>query len=556
MAALMARADLARVEAGEGPAPEAAVDVLVILNPGSTRYDPEDVRVALHRAFEAAGLTYRIFEVPAGGDARRAIRRVVAEALEEGVERVVAVGGDGTVSMAGDALARVSGPDRQAILGIVPAGTANVLAGELGVPGSIEAAVAAVVQDSPILTLDAIQIGDRFCFTQVGVGPDAVMIRDTSRRSQVRHGRLAYMMTFVKRAFRQPPRRFRMELDGTPLRAHAWQIIVANAGNLGAPPFTWGPGIDPTDGVLDLCVFDVRGPRDYVRLAWRFLLGRHRRDGSARYFHIRESLVIASDRPVLVQGDGEVLGKTPVTLRLKRHAVRVMVHREVAPAEAPVVPPTSAAEAAAGGESVAKDVETMMATEHSRTWVLQGRLLHPVAALQALDAAIFLKVNALSWGLADRAAHVISSTMRYGEGWALVLFLMSLVDFRTGLRTAVEAVPVIGLTMLTVNYPLKRFFRRRRPFIAFVKARVFGTRPRDYSFPSGHAAAGFAGALVLGAHAPALAPLFYALAVVVSLSRVYLGVHYPSDVAFGGLLGILIAWIYRLLYHALVPWLG
>jgi undecaprenyl-diphosphatase len=103
---------------------------------------------------------------------------------------------------------------------------------------------------------------------------------------------------------------------------------------------------------------------------------------------------------------------------------------------------------------------------------------------------------------------------------------------------------------------LKRLFRRRRPFIAFVKARVFGTRPRDYSFPSGHAAAGFAGALVLGAHAPALAPLFYALAVVVSLSRVYLGVHYPSDVAFGGLLGILIAWLYRLLYHALVPWLG
>jgi undecaprenyl-diphosphatase len=221
-----------------------------------------------------------------------------------------------------------------------------------------------------------------------------------------------------------------------------------------------------------------------------------------------------------------------------------------------VMPPVSAAEAAAAGESLAKDVETMLATEHSRTWVLQGPLRHPVAGLQALDAAIFLKVNALSWGLADRAAHLISSTMRYGEGWAFVLFVMILVDFRTGLRTAVEAAPVIGLTMLTVNYPLKRFFRRRRPFIAFVKARVFGTRPRDYSFPSGHAAAGFAGALVLGAHAPAFAPLFYALAVVVSLSRVYLGVHYPSDVAFGGLLGVLIAAGYRFLYHALVPWLG
>ena len=115
---------------------------------------------------------------------------------------------------------------------------------------------------------------------------------------------------------------------------------------------------------------------------------------------------------------------------------------------------------------------------------------------------------------------------------------------------------LIGLTMLTVNYPLKRFFRRRRPFIAFVKARVFGTRPRDFSFPSGHAAAGFAGALVLGAHAPLFAPLFFALAVVVSLSRVYLGVHYPSDVAFEGLLGLVIAGAYRSALHALVPWLG
>jgi undecaprenyl-diphosphatase len=82
-----------------------------------------------------------------------------------------------------------------------------------------------------------------------------------------------------------------------------------------------------------------------------------------------------------------------------------------------------------------------------------------------------------------------------------------------------------------------------------------GARPRDFSFPSGHAAAGFAGALVLGAHAPAFAPVFYALAVAVSLSRVYLGVHYPSDVAFGAFLGASIAALYRTLLLGLLPWL-
>src|SRR5689334_18871878 len=145
----MARADLARVEASAG---ETAADVLVILSPVPTRHEPEEVRGALHRAFDAAGLTYRIFEVPGEGNPRPAIRRAVAEAVREGTARVVAVGGDGTVSMAGDALARASGPGREAVLGIVPTGTANVLAGELGVPGSIEAAVAAVAQDPAILT--------------------------------------------------------------------------------------------------------------------------------------------------------------------------------------------------------------------------------------------------------------------------------------------------------------------------------------------------------------------------------------------------------------------
>ena len=527
--------------------------VLVILSRVSTRYEPETLRSTLDTVLGTAGLDYRVFEVPAQ-DARRAIRNEVARALDEGVERVVAVGGDGTVSMTGDALTRAARPGREALLGIIPAGTANVLAGELGIPGAIEAAAATLVDENVTLTLDAIQVEDRFCFTQVGIGPDALMIRETSRESQVRHGRLAYMATFVKRAFRQPSRRFSMELDGTPLQARAWQLIVANAGSLGAPPFTWGPGIDPTDGVLDLCVLDVRGAWDQVKLVARFLLGRHRRDVHTRYFRIRESVVISSDRPVLVQGDGEILGKTPVTLRLKPRALRVLVRRE-APVETESPPPAPDA-TAAPGESVAKDVETMLATEHSKTWVLQGPLRHPFAALQALDAALFLRVNALSYAFADQVAHVISSTMRYGEGWAFVLFVMIAIDFRTGLRTAVEAVPVIGLTMLTVNYPLKRFFRRRRPFMAFVKARVFGTRPKDFSFPSGHAAAGFAGALVLGAHAPLFAPIFYALAIIVSLTRVYLGVHYPSDVAFGGLLGVLIAAIYRFGLHLLWPGLA
>ena len=107
--------------------------------------------------------------------------------------------------------------------------------------------------------------------------------------------------------------------------------------------------------------------------------------------------------------------------------------------------------------------------------------------------------------------------------------------------------------MLTVNFPLKRLFRRRRPFLAFVKARVLGPRPQDFSLPSGHSAAAFAGAFLLTAHVPVLGPFFYLVALIVAFSRVYLGVHYPSDVVFGAVAGTALAVVYRTLFRAVVP---
>jgi len=529
-----------------------AEDYFVILNAAAPRYPPETIREALDKVFAERGAAVRVFEVPPGPDSRARVAHEVKRALAEGYGHIIAVGGDGTVSMAAEGLARNGGhPD--AVLGIVPAGTANVLARELGIPVSLESAVATIAEGRGTIELDAILAAGRTILTQVGIGPDAVMIRETSRASQARLGRLAYVTTFVRRAMKHPARRYTLTIDGSKLLAHAWQIVVANAGSLGAPPFTWGPRIDPTDGVLDVCVYDVHSMGAYLRLAWRVILGKHRKDENTRFFRVRECLTVECNRPVLVQGDGELLGRTPVTLQVLPRAVRVAVARPVE--EDPGAPPASPAkvEGAPAVESVTQNVEAMLA-QQSRTWVLQGALRHPIAALEALDAALFLRVNTWNLGaIPDRTLAFISRVMLYGEGWAIVVLAMMAVDFGRGLRTAAEAFPVIGATMLTIHYPMKRVFRRRRPFIAFVKARVLGPRPKDFSFPSGHSAAGFAGAVVLTPHAPALGPAFYALAVVMALSRVYLGVHYPSDVAFGAMLGAALASLYRLLLGLLLP---
>ena len=88
---------------------------------------------------------------------------------------------------------------------------------------------------------------------------------------------------------------------------------------------------------------------------------------------------------------------------------------------------------------------------------------------------------------------------------------------------------------------LKGLTSRDRPAITNPEPPPLVRTPLDLSFPSGHAASSFAAALILARAAPSRAPIFFALAVAISFSRVYVGVHYPVDVLAGAVLGVLVA---------------
>lgn len=549
-----------------------ALAVLVVFNPVAAQAESSNARRLLEEALASRALRHRFEDTGKGDDARRSTEESVQQALASGCRRVIAVGGDGTISLAAAQLIRSKRRGPKPVLAVVPTGTANVLARELGIPMAIEAAVALALDGDESIELDAIETPNRIVITQVGVGLDAQMIRGTSRKEQIKNGRLAYATAFVQRALSMRPHLYKLEVDGVTSDVRAYQIVVANVGALGAPPFTWGPGIDPSDGTLDVCIFRTRSIRHHLQLVGRLLTGRHHADAGTHYLCAEKRITITSRRPVLVQGDGELLGNTPITLGVLRRVLRVCVPRPLegleptpgAPADtAPTEPPPATGESpkavpandaarvdpetpvvAEPAETIKEDVEAMVA-QHSRTWVLQGWLKHPLSYLAALDAAIYLRINAMHLGTAaDHALILISRVMHYGEGWAIVAVAMLLTDFRSGLTAVAEALPVLWATMLTVNFPLKRLFGRRRPFIAFVEARVRGLRPLDSSFPSGHTAAAFAGALLFSAHLPWWSPVFYVLAAVVGFSRVYLGVHYLSDVLVGGTVGTLLAGAY------------
>ena len=173
---------------------------------------------------------------------------------------------------------------------------------------------------------------------------------------------------------------------------------------------------------------------------------------------------------------------------------------------------------------------------------LRRAVIKELAPLYAVDTAVFLDINQLPhprW--MNAAMRFVTIVMRGAHALSLGLLVAALREPRQGARVRAETLPPLWLTTAIIEVPIKRFFRRRRPFIEVVRATVVGRRPSSFSFPSGHSAAAFAGAALLRRQYPRWGWAFYGLALRVGFSRVYLGAHYPADVVTGAVGGNLLA---------------
>jgi undecaprenyl-diphosphatase len=125
-----------------------------------------------------------------------------------------------------------------------------------------------------------------------------------------------------------------------------------------------------------------------------------------------------------------------------------------------------------------------------------------------------------------------------GRGGMIWLAIDAIIAWRRARwRDFAALAGALLLATIAADWILKPLIDRTRPFDAIPGVAVIGGRPHDASFPSGHAANAFAAALVLSATAPRGRVVWWLLAAAIAYSRVYLGVHYPSDVVGGALVG-------------------
>jgi YegS/Rv2252/BmrU family lipid kinase len=272
-----------------------------------------------HRLLDAAGWRVESAVVKR----KRELRSAARQGLKDKVEVVVVVGGDGAVMQVVGVLA-----ETQVALGIVPKGTGNLLAGNIGVPHKLDKAVETLLTgnrrriDVGRLTID----GKELDFAVAcGIGFDARVMDATGTAEKGRWGKLAYVANAIGEARHLKNVKHEITIDGERLTTMAAQVFVANLGRVGGP-MQPRLKVRGDDGLLDVIVVRASGPLPGLLAGWEAL--RQRDLGESGPGHVLRAQArevrVETSTPRLVEIDGSVVGKTPIAVTIRPAALTVI----------------------------------------------------------------------------------------------------------------------------------------------------------------------------------------------------------------------------------------
>lgn len=295
-------------------APSPLADIVVVHNPYSSAGNEARLRHAVAQAFGERPVDFCECSPHADMHSR------LAPWLQRGVRLVIAAGGDGTISDVAQALA-----GHEAVLGILPQGTSNVLARELRLPLRLEAAARLLAGQFAVRKIDILRAGDAVCVLGVSVGLSALAMKDTGRGQKRLLGPWSYWLTFARHFFSLRSHDFTVEQDGYATQLRSTDILAMNVGTIAFRAIRWGPEVKPDDGLLDFCFLWARNGLEYALTILSFAIHRYIRNERVNVVPLARSLRIVSPEGLLVQGDGDIIGVTPITITLEKQALAVAV---------------------------------------------------------------------------------------------------------------------------------------------------------------------------------------------------------------------------------------
>lgn len=260
---------------------------------------------------------------PGGG------RVLAANAVKEGVEMIIAAGGDGTVNEVLNGMGDIPGGFERVRLGVLPIGTINVFARELGLPREFGAAWTVLQRgreeqiDLPYAEFFLNGRSERRFFVQLaGAGLDSRAIELVSWKLKQKIGPLAYIVAGVKAFLEKHPQITLNEAGGAA--GNSGELVLIGNGRFYGGSHAFFPKAKLTDGLLDVCVFPKIRWNTILRAAFGMAVGDPNRFGRVIQFQTSEFYLKCASKTML-ELDGENVGELPSRISLLPKGLRIIV---------------------------------------------------------------------------------------------------------------------------------------------------------------------------------------------------------------------------------------
>ncbi|HEX8680451.1 MAG TPA: diacylglycerol kinase family protein [Chthoniobacterales bacterium] len=279
------------------------------------------------RGERARQLQDRVAALTKGGAIVRATARsgdaecLARAAVKEGYRNVVAAGGDGTVNEVVNGIAGTG-----AALGLLPLGTMNVFATELGLPTGDLAGCWELIREGKTRQIDLPRANGKNFVQLAGVGFDAQVVKETSRAFKRNFGPLSYLISAAQISARTPPC---LRIEAQEANAEEGSFVLIGNGRLYGGPFPFFKQAVIDDGLFDVLVFKRLGYIDMIRYMQDVILRPQITSPEVEYFQTTW-LRVTSDTAVPVEVDGELIGNCPVEFHIRSRGLRVIAPQPLA----------------------------------------------------------------------------------------------------------------------------------------------------------------------------------------------------------------------------------
>jgi YegS/Rv2252/BmrU family lipid kinase len=271
----------------------------IVINPAAGKSEP--ILNTLNAVFYPYGIDWEVSVTHRFGDATEFAR----QAAERGFDLVVGYGGDGTQHEIANGVIGTGVP-----MGVLPGGTGNGFANELGIPGKLQPAVELLCTSHNQRQIDVAQIGEKYFIQRLftGIEPE----EQTSREMKDKYGTLAYLMRDVKRLGEIQDVPYRLRIDGEEVSVRGHKCYVVNSGKAGTG-LSISANFAVDDGYLDVFMLS-KDPKSVGAAADRFL--NLPTEEASLYYWRGQEIAIDADPSQAVWTDGEYLGHTPVAVKV------------------------------------------------------------------------------------------------------------------------------------------------------------------------------------------------------------------------------------------------